>query len=156
MKGCLVFDMDGTIADLYGVHGWLEAIKDEDTKPYDEALPLYNMDVLCSILGILRYQGWKVVITSWLAKGVSAEYNERVRESKRNWLARYNFPFDEIHLVKYGTTKADCTRKNGGYQILFDDNEKVRNGWHLGKAVDANNNIIDELITLLAEQANRF
>lgn len=151
MTGCLVFDMDGTIADLYGVEGWLSDLQSENPRPYEEAAPMYNMDTLCSILGLLRYMGWRVVVTSWLAKGASAAYDEAVRIAKREWLAKYNFPYDEIHLVKYGTTKADCTRKKGGYQILFDDNQKVREGWHLGKAVDANQNIIDELLSLLSE-----
>jgi hypothetical protein len=31
----LVFDMDGTIADFYGVTGWLDYLKAEDTTPYE-------------------------------------------------------------------------------------------------------------------------
>ena len=77
-------------------------------------------------------------------------FDEVVRTAKRDWLARYNFPFDEIHLVKYGTTKANCTRKHGENQILFDDNAKVRKGWNLGKTVDpTTKNIIDFLADLL-------
>ena len=34
--------------------------------------------------------------------------------------------------------------KKGGYQVLVDDNEQVRNGWHLGSTINANENIIDE------------
>ena len=60
-----------------------------------------------------------------------------------------HFPYDEIHIVKYGTTKANCTRKLGGYQILIDDNEKVRKGWNLGDTINANENIIEKLAELL-------
>lgn len=28
------FDMDGTIADFFGVEGWLEMLHNEDTTPY--------------------------------------------------------------------------------------------------------------------------
>ena len=56
-------------------------------------------------------------------------------------------------MVRYGTTKANCTRKIGGIQILVDDNEKVRKGWRLGDTIDANKNIINELINLLEETA---
>ena len=77
------------------------------------------------------------------------EYDALVRQAKREWLEKYNFPFDEIHLVAYGTTKANCTRKNGGFQILVDDNEKVRNGWTLGNTINANENIIEKLAELL-------
>ena len=72
-----------------------------------------------------------------------------MRRAKRAWLEKYHFPFDEIHLVKYGTTKANCTRKLGGYQILVDDNKKVRKGWHLGTTINANHNIIPELLKLM-------
>lgn len=145
----LVFDMDGTIADLYGVQGWLEDLRNENPRPYEMAKPIYDMETLGYILEILKAQGWKVVVTSWLAKESTREYDEMVRRAKREWLARYQFPVDEIHLVKYGTTKANCTRKLGGYQILVDDNETVRKGWTLGETINANENIIEKLVDLL-------
>ena len=153
MNKTIVFDMDGTIADFYGVDGWLEDIRNENTRPYDIAKPLYNMEVLNAILDLLRTQGWKIAITTWLAKGSTKAFDDMVRASKIVWLQKYNFSYDEIHLVRYGTTKASCTRKNGGIQILIDDNEKIRKGWHLGSTIDANKNIIDELINLLEETA---
>ena len=149
MEKILVFDMDGTIADLYGVENWLADLRSENPRPYILAKPLCDMDSLNIILGLLKEQGWKVVVTSWLAKNSSALYDEVVREAKRMWLNKYNFPFDEIHLVKYGTTKANCTRKLGGFQILIDDNEKVRNGWTLGDTINANENILKKLVDLL-------
>ena len=149
MEKILVFDMDGTIADLYGVENWLADLRSENPRPYILAKPLYDMDSLNIILGLLKEQGWKIVVTSWLAKNSSALYDEVVREAKRMWLNKYNFPFDEIHLVKYGTTKANCTRKLGGFQILIDDNEKVRKGWTLGDTINANENILKKLVDLL-------
>ena len=145
----LVFDMDGTIADLYGVDGWLEDLQAENPRPYIEAKPIYNMLVLNELLKIFQDMGWKIIVTSWLAKNSTKEYDEKVREAKKRWLAENGFPADEIHIVKYGTTKADCTRKMGGYQILVDDNETVRKGWKLGNTIDANKNIIAELVALL-------
>ena len=147
----LVFDMDGTIADLYGVNGWLEDLRNENPRPYEMAKPMYDMETLGYILEILKAQGWKVVVTSWLAKESTREYDEMVRRAKREWLARYQFPVDEIHLVKYGTTKANCTRKLGGYQILVDDNETVRKGWTLGETINANENILEKLVDLLCQ-----
>jgi hypothetical protein len=69
--------------------------------------------------------------------------------AKLEWLEMHNFPFDEVHMVKYGTTKANCTRHYGGFQILVDDNEKVRKGWTLGDTINANENILKELEKLL-------
>lgn len=153
MNKTLVFDMDGTLANFYGVDGWLNDLQNENTRPYDIAEPLYNMEVLNAILDIFRLQGWKIAVTTWLAKGSTKAFDDMVRASKIAWLQKYNFSYDEIHLVRYGTTKANCTRKNGGLQVLVDDNEKIRKGWHLGTTIDANKNIIDELINLLEETA---
>jgi hypothetical protein len=149
----LVFDMDGTIADLYGVNNWLNDLRAENPRPYVSAKPLYDMDSLNAILEIFKLQGWKIVVTTWLAKDSSKDYDKLVRDAKLAWLEKYRFPYDEIHLVKYGTTKANCTRKLGGYQVLVDDNEKVRCGWRLGDTINANKNIIDELIKLLESVA---
>ena len=149
MNKYLVFDMDGTIADLYGVDGWLYDLTHGQTRAYEIAEPLYDMAELADILHSLKEIGWTIIVTTWLAIGGSKEYNDRTREAKKNWLARYSFPYDEIHLVKYGTTKANCTRKHGGYQVLVDDNSKVRKGWKLGATIDANENILEALKDLL-------
>lgn len=145
----LVFDMDGTIADFYGVANWLEYLENADTTPYEVALPIYDMEYLNALLTILKKQGWYIVVTTWLAKGGTKEYNDRTRKAKLEWLETYNFPYDEIHLVKYGTTKANCTRKIGGFQILIDDNEEVRKGWNLGDTINAKENILKELEKLV-------
>ncbi|MBQ7522340.1 MAG: hypothetical protein IJU14_05610 [Clostridia bacterium] len=148
MNKMLVFDMDGTIANLYAVDGWLEDLHNENTRPYEIAEPLYKMDELVEVLNILRANGWKIVVTTWLAKDGTKEYNKRTAYAKKNWLTKYNFPYDEIHCVKYGTTKANCTRKKGGFQILVDDNKKVRDGWTLGTTVNAQFNIMGFLKAL--------
>ena len=153
MNRTIVFDMDGTIADFYGVNGWLDDLQNENTRPYDIAEPLYDMDAFNAIIDVLKLQGWRIVVTTWLAKGSTKAFDDAVRASKLQWLQRYDFKYDEIHLVKYGTTKANCTRKIGGFQVLVDDNEKIRKGWRLGDTINANENIIDALINLLEETA---
>ena len=153
MDKTLVFDMDGTIADLYGVHNWLEDLRTENPRPYEQARPMYSMTALNTLLSAFKASGWRIVVTTWLAKGSSKEYNDLVRQAKLAWLEKYKFPYDEIHLVKYGTTKANCTRKLGGFQVLVDDNECIRKGWHLGATINANENIMDKLINLLEEVA---
>lgn len=149
MTKMLVFDMDGTIANLYGVDGWLDDLHAEKTRPYEKAAPLYDMDDLRNILLMLQDLGWRIVVTTWLAKDATKEYNKAVTLAKKAWLAKYAFPYDEIHCVKYGTTKADCTRKKGGFQILIDDNKKVRDGWTLGTTVNAQYDITNFLKALI-------
>ena len=102
------------------------------------------------LLNMLKGQGWRIVVTTWLAKGSTKHYDNLVRMAKLEWLELHNFPFDEVHMVKYGTTKANCTRGKADYQILVDDNEKVRNGWHMGATVNpVEENIIEVLRNLL-------
>lgn len=149
MNKTLVFDMDGTIADFYGVEGWLDYLNESNPTPYIIAKPLYDMDNLNFVLEILKNLGWKIVVTSWLAKGSTKEFDTLVRNAKIEWLDKVGFPYDEIHLIKYGTTKANCTRKLGGFQILVDDNEQVRKGWNLGDTINANENILEKLVDLL-------
>lgn len=149
MEKMLVFDMDGTIANLYGVPNWLEYLTNEDTTPYEIAEPLYNMETLKFLLLALKTQGYRIAVTSWLSKGGSAEYNKAVRNAKKEWLKKYDFPFDEIHLVKFGTNKSNCTRAKGGYQILVDDNKEVRAKWTLGDTINAKTDILPALVKLL-------
>jgi len=151
MTKMLVFDMDGTIADLYKVNGWLADLQAERTRPYEIAEPMYNMVQLNKVLNMLKSDGWRIAVTTWTAKNGKAEYNKAVGYAKIEWLAKYDFPYDEIHIVKYGTTKANCTRAKAEYQILVDDNEKVRNGWTLGATINANNDIIEQLEKLIKE-----
>ena len=145
----LVFDMDWSIENFYGVVGLLDYLKESNPTPYIVAEPLYDMEELKTVLEMLKLFGWRIVITSWLAKDSSKEFDKEVRQAKLEWLDTFNFPYDEIHLVKYGTTKANCTRKHGGFQVLVDDNESVRNGWSLGMTINANEDIIPHLLDLI-------
>lgn len=145
----LVFDLDGTIVDLYGVKNWLAYLISHNETPYRVAKPLYDMNRLNNLLCQLKKDGWEIVVTTWLAKNSNKDYDNKVREEKLKWLERYGFPYDEIHMVKYGTTKANCTRKKGGYQILVDDNAQIRRGWNLGSTINAKENIIEELTKIL-------
>lgn len=121
------FDMDGTITDLYGVENWLPKLLAEDESPYEVAEPLINMQVLARTLNRLRHNGYTVNIVSWLSKGGSASYNEKVTEAKKNWLKKHlkSVQFDTIDILEYGIPK-----ENGRNGILFDDEEKNRKNWN--------------------------
>ena len=119
-----VFDMDGTIADLYHVENWLPKLRAYDPSPYKESIPMWDMDRLSTVLKALRALGHTVTVVSWLSKESTIEYNRATRAAKRAWLREQNFPFDEIHLVKYGTPKSKFS-KSDAINIFFDDSEEV-------------------------------
>lgn len=132
----IVFDMDGVLAGLYNVPDWLKFLEEENPFPYIVAKPLVDMVELRNILLQLKNKGVKIVITSWLAKKASLNYNNQVRYCKKMWLDFYKFPYDEIHFLQYGTTKANATRHYKVPQTLIDDNQKIRKGWNLGESID--------------------
>lgn len=149
----IVFDLDGTLVDLYSVPEWLEKLRSYDATPYSAAKPIYDAEELIPLIAELKDRGFRIIITSWLSKGSNKKYDEAVRAAKRAWLKEYSFPYDEIHLVKYGTPKTKCSRGKAKYQILVDDNAEVRSKWTLGATIDANENIIPMLKAILKEDA---
>lgn len=149
----IVWDMDGTIADLYGVEGWLEKLRAENPLPYEIAKPMWDMERLVNIIRGLQAIGIEQRIVSWLSMDSSEQYKTEVRRAKREWLDEFDFPYDHFHGVQYGATKADSVRKflaDDETAILIDDSAKVRKGWHLGETVDPTEvDIIDFLGALL-------
>jgi FMN phosphatase YigB (HAD superfamily) len=149
----IVWDMDGTIADLYGVEGWLEKLRAENPLPYEIAKPMWDMERLANIIRDLQAIGIEQRIVSWLSMDSSEQYKTEVRRAKREWLDEFGFPYDSFHGVQFGATKADSVRRflaDDETAILIDDSARVRKGWHLGETVDPTEvDIIDFLGTLL-------
>ena len=129
------FDMDGTIADLYGVENWLEMLIAHDETPYAIAKPIVNLSVLARLMNKVQRKGFEICIISALAKDSTAEYDEKVRNAKIKWLANHlkSVHFDEIRFVPYWYTKNDV---NTGADVLFDDEERHLEKW-TGTAVHA-------------------
>ena len=129
MARTIFFDMDGTIADLYGVENWLDFLIASDSLPYEIAKPLIRLSSLARILHRLQDEGYRVGIISWLSKNSTPEYDEKVMEAKKNWLKTHlpSVEFDEINIVPYGTAKEKFAKTEK--DILFDDEEKNRQNW---------------------------
>ena len=128
------FDMDGCIVDLYGVDNWLNDLINSNPRPYAIAKPLVNMQVLARVLNRLAKNGYEINVISWLAKNSTPDYDKKVINAKRKWLAKHlkSVKFNNIHIVPYGTPK-----ENLGKGILFDDEEQNRKNWK-GTAFDVN------------------
>lgn len=126
------FDMDGTIANFYGVEDWLQYLVNENPRPYAVAEPLLNMSVLARRIHQLQNLGYMVNIISWLSKTGSKKFNDEITEVKLHWLEKHlpSVHFDKISIVEYGTPKSLF-----GEGILFDDEKKNREEWN-GEAFD--------------------
>ena len=147
MMKVINFDMDGTLADFYGVENWLDSLKKEHTKPYRIARPLVNMRKLSKELNRLQGKGYIINILSWLPKNGSYCYNMRVATAKVKWLKKHigSFEFNNIYILEYITPK--YLYSNG---LLFDDEVKNRIAWnsHSGNLAFGVGNILDILKAL--------
>lgn len=150
----ICFDMDGTIADLYSVEGWLESLRQYDPTPYKEAAVMWDAVELNAILKTLIKMGVEIRIITWLSKESDSVYDAAVREAKREWLYENRIPYTHFHAVKYGATKADSIRKylaEDEEAWLIDDNPKVRQGWHMGETIDPTEEDILEILYALLD-----
>ena len=131
----ICFDMDGTLADFYGVEGWLEYLDNFDATPYALAKPLVNMSALARVLNNRQKKGYKLKIISWLSKTSTDDFDTEVTQAKLAWLRQHlpSVHFDEIIIVEYGTPK-----QMFGNGILFDDEQHNRDNWN-GVAYDVDN-----------------
>ena len=137
MTKAIYFDMDGTIANLYGVENWLDMLINGDETPYRVAKPMIKMNVLARYLNKLQRHGYIIGIVSWLSKGGNTEYNKKVTETKIKWLHTHlkSVEWNEIKIVEYGTPKETIVNYPKG--ILFDDEKQNRKNWK-GKAYKEN------------------
>lgn len=152
MTKAIYFDMDGTIVDLYGCENWLADLINGYTRPYRDAKALINMRKLGNLLSRLQKQGYHIGIVSWLAKGSTAQYDKKVTETKKKWLAHHigAVNWNEIKIVPYGTPKSTVVDFPEG--LLFDDEQRNRAEWsaatNTGLAFDVDN-ILKVLSSLL-------
>ena len=126
----IFFDLDGTIADLYGVENWLQYLLASNPFPYENAKPLLNLQALARVLNRLQRNGFRIEVISWLSKNSTPEYDEAVTLAKLHWLRVHlaSVSFDEINIVSYGICKD--TFRHTTTDILFDDEEPNRKAWN--------------------------
>lgn len=133
----IYWDMDGTIANLYGYKNWLEMLQAEDVTPYANCEPLVNMNELNNILCEFAANGITIGVISWGAMNCSNAYTRATKKAKIAWCEKYLTCISEYHVVKYGTAKHTVAKIKDS--ILIDDNADVRNAWKNGATIDASN-----------------
>lgn len=149
MRNAIYFDMDGTIADLYGVENWLDHLTNENSEPYTIAAPLVNTKRVSAQLKALQNKGYIIGVVSWTAINGSKEYNKAVAKAKKEWLKEnFEIEFDEIHIIKYGTRKDYVVKEKMG--LIFDDDTRVREKWK-GVAINPNEIKISTILEALLE-----
>lgn len=132
----IYFDLDGTIADLYGFNDWLTYLQNEQTTPYTEAGLLVDGEQFRNFLAAGKAAGVLFGVISWGAKNASEDYRKAIRLAKIEWLKENNLLeyFSELHIIKYGTPKNRAAKNRTG--VLIDD-ELQR--WNVEKLVTADN-----------------
>ena len=141
----ILFDMDGTLCDLYGVEDWLPKLRAYDATPYRDAAPMLRLPTLARLLNTLQREGYEIGIISWLSKDPDPTYGAEVTLAKIKWLKKHlaSVDWDHLNIVPYGTPKQEIC----GEGILFDDEEPNRLAWGEG-AYDATE-ILEVLKSLL-------
>ena len=129
----LLFDMDGTIADLYSAQEWLDAIMSEEKGLFANLQPMFTkQEILSMAKYIENFTGNTVEmeIITWTPMNGSDRYCQIVADEKREWLEVY-FPgtFSQIHILPYGVPKQFAQTKRTNKMILIDDNSEVLAMW---------------------------
>ena len=147
----ILFDLDGTLADLYGRKDWLEKLTAE--KPiYEELEPLVDMQELNHIARKLMNVGVEFCVVTWLSMTASESYELIASMEKYRWCKKH-IPFiSEFECQQYGTPKQ--TNYRNTKCILIDDSAEVRADFetkHRRKTFDANEDICAFLTDLYNE-----
>lgn len=129
MLPTIALDMDGTIANLYGVRDWLEALQAHDASPYFEADTLTDTDIINALIELYKDAGGHVCVVSWTAKGnIPHAYFTATQAAKMLWL-RENLPaIEDVRIVEYGTPKY-LVVKDVRNTVLFDDEQPNRDAF---------------------------
>lgn len=128
-KTTVYLDMDGTIANLYGIENWLPRLRNEDTEIFKECEPMISQSKLLELFPETLY---KIVILSMTPKNATQEYCKNVEEQKDIWLDKFFPKLEKRIYKKYSNNK---NLKNSSESILIDDNEEIRNNFR-GQALD--------------------
>ncbi len=118
----VLFDMDGTIADLYNVNDWLNKLQDSDASVFAEAKPLVDINAFKAYLRDMKTLGHSVEISTWLPKNATNQYKKAVIKAKAEWLVKYGIMelLDAVNYLDYGVDKSQ-----GVSDIIYDDSDEV-------------------------------
>ena len=122
-KQVVYLDMDGTIANLYGMNNWLENLINEVEGLFLECEPFITEEEL---LNYFPSEEYELRICSMTPLNATKEYCQVVINEKNQWLDKYFPSITHRVYMAYGNNK---NLKNTVNHILIDDNETIRNSY---------------------------
>jgi len=145
MRQTIWFDMDGTVADLYGRENWLTELRTEQ-RIFQKLAPLVDMEALKEQCIQYMANGFTVGIITWNPMHASPDYQRLCAIDKREWVKQYMPYVQEFYCLPYGTPKQNAGFNKGDINILVDDNEEVLAMWeqevnHIGIKVKDGNTV---------------
>lgn len=138
----LYFDMDGTLADLYGVPNWLDTALAGSESPYVDAEPMFDVRRFNHMVSRLHADGWHIGIITWNFRGASKEYEIKVARAKREWCKRHLPMIDEMKITSYGIPKHDVADVKSNAILVDDDTANIvawETAGHNCKGINASN-----------------
>lgn len=152
MAKMIIFDMDGTVYDLYGIPDWLNRLESGDVSVYADGAPLVNLTELEKVCKALIAIGYEIGVITWLSKCGDAKFNQDTAQTKRKWV-KNNMPYvTKFVAQEYGTPKQKGLSRSVKRAILVDDNANVRKMWDTPiqrKSINAKEDIITKLWELV-------
>lgn len=137
----ICFDMDGVLADLYGVENWEEQLRAAIATPYMDADPIVDVNYVNDIINMfwMHFQ-IPTYIISWSSMRVGKAnwfYDERVKNVKKTWVNKYlpTIPDDNIFVVPYGVSKSSVAADVAGNPVLIDDSADNIGEWNWANSV---------------------
>ena len=127
------FDMDGTVADLYGQPDWLQMLRTETAGAFTDCKPLFNPADFYAVVNRLLFAGVQFGVITWLPMQASAEYEEICTAEKKAWCEKWMPFITEFSAQSYGIPKQKAIKKHAKTEILIDDNAEVGAIWKTTK-----------------------
>lgn len=134
MGRTVYFDMDGTLADLYGVHDVFKRLDNNDASVYIEAAPIPKYVEMLKEFKNMGYMVGIITAGSRFPPGtpddVRDKMNEDTAEAKQQWLQEQGLSsyIDSFQFIPYGVSKYEVAEDKTA--ILVDDDDRVLSTWY--------------------------
>ena len=123
-KSHIIFDLDGTLYNLYGIDNWLKKVESGDPSVFTEGETLVNTEALNKKIEVFKKMGCTFSVVTWLPMGATDKYKKECYSRKMNW-CRENLPtISEVNIIDYGIGK-HLYRKKDKFNYLIDDNLEI-------------------------------